>query len=195
MKYHKDTGAFTKSYALRRIEKGKWRNRPRLIDAVVQMMHDTHTESIVDFGAGVGISVGLLKEQGVKVAGFDGIDDVESISKGAVKQADLSLPQDFGEKWDWVMSIDVGEHIPPDRCAIFIENIVRHAAFGIVLTWALPGTPGAGHCNCLDANLIREYFLHFDFYRNDELTVQLSATVHRNIKKALQVFTKEKVLT
>ena len=52
---------------------------------------------------------------------------------------DLTLPQYGLPLYDWVMSLEVAEHIPQDYEAIFIDNIVRHAREGVVLSWAVPG--------------------------------------------------------
>merc|ERR1739842_266376 len=51
------------------------------------------------------------------------------------------------QRWDWAMSIEVGEHIPAESEDIFIDNITKHACKGIILSWAVPGQGGQGHIN------------------------------------------------
>jgi cyclopropane fatty-acyl-phospholipid synthase-like methyltransferase len=49
--------------------------------------------------------------------------------------------------FDWVLSLEVGEHLPKEHEASFIENLHRHNARGVVLSWALEGQGGTGHVN------------------------------------------------
>ena len=47
-------------------------------------------------------------------------------------------------------SFEVGEHIPPDFEYVYLENLVRHARIGIVLSWSQPNhypTRGLAHVN------------------------------------------------
>ncbi|CAL4133736.1 unnamed protein product, partial [Meganyctiphanes norvegica] len=77
----------------------------------------------------------------------DGADNIEEISSGFIHHLDLSIEVDLKERWDWAISIEVGEHIPPEREDVFIDNIAKHACKGIVLSWAVPGQQGNGHIN------------------------------------------------
>lgn len=60
---------------------------------------------------------------------------------------DLSLPQYLEQQYDWVMSLEVGEHLPKQYEQVLLENIARHAKVGVVLTWATPGQGGHAHVN------------------------------------------------
>jgi hypothetical protein len=64
-----------------------------------------------------------------------------------VKFMDLTVPQYVEKEYDWVMSLEVGEHIPKVYESIFIGNIVRHAKEGVLLSWGLPGQGGHHHVN------------------------------------------------
>ena len=59
----------------------------------------------------------------------------------------MSAPQDLGKQFDWVQSFEVGEHIPPKSTEIYIDNLVRHARNGLVLSWAIVGQGGFHHIN------------------------------------------------
>ena len=63
----------------------------------------------------------------------------EETSEGRVTYLDLTLPQYGLPLYDWVMSLEVAEHIPPKYEHIYIDNIVRHAKEGVILSWAKPG--------------------------------------------------------
>lgn len=41
----------------------------------------------------------------------------------------------------------MGEHLPADLAAAFLDNLARHARAGILLSWAIPGQAGHNHIN------------------------------------------------
>jgi len=49
--------------------------------------------------------------------------------------------------FDFVLCLEVGEHIPNEFEDTFLDNLATHARHGIVLSWALPGQGGVGHVN------------------------------------------------
>ena len=56
-----------------------------------------------------------------------------------VKFLDLTLPQYWLPRYDWVLSLEVLEHIPSDFETTVLDNIDRAAGHGVVLSWAVPG--------------------------------------------------------
>ena len=103
--------------------------------------------SVLDLGCGTGVYTKQLLENGIKSEGFDGNPNTPLISKGLCGVADLTQPQQFSKK-DWVLCLEVGEHIPKEYESTFIKNITSSATKGIVLSWAIPNQPGDGHVNC-----------------------------------------------
>ncbi|CAL4114078.1 unnamed protein product [Meganyctiphanes norvegica] len=79
--------------------------------------------------------------------GYDGAANIDEISSGFIQYLDLGKEVDLNERWDWAVSLEVGEHIPKESEDVFIDNIARHACKGIVLSWAVPGQNGQGHIN------------------------------------------------
>lgn len=79
--------------------------------------------------------------------GYDGALNIEEISKGFIHYLDLSQEHDLKERFDWVMSIEVGEHIPEKYERIFIQNLITHACKGLVLTWSSSSRSGHYHVN------------------------------------------------
>ncbi len=112
-------------------------------------------KSVVDLGAGAyGTYVRWMLDNGWEsVTGVDGSWGVEKLSKGLVKFGDLSLCLTVGDGRmiptipDWIISFEVGEHIPPEHAAIFMDNL-SVAKEGILMSWALPGQKGFHHVNC-----------------------------------------------
>eukprot|EP00971_Amphidinium_carterae_P210834 4183490-Amphidinium_carterae.1 len=107
--------------------------------------------SLADFGALDGQYARWLNDTGLVLAfAFDGIEGVNELTDGIVTQVDLSTPLEIPWRagFDWVMCLEVAEHIPPSREAQFLENLARHARKGLVLSWAPPEIEGEGHVNC-----------------------------------------------
>ena len=61
---------------------------------------------------------------------------------------DLTVPQYGLHLYDWVVSLEVAEHIDAKFEAIYLSNIVRHASEGVIISWAVPGQSGEQHINC-----------------------------------------------
>mmetsp|Transcript_2984 Transcript_2984/g.8726 ORF Transcript_2984/g.8726 Transcript_2984/m.8726 type:complete len:268 (-) Transcript_2984:208-1011(-) len=104
--------------------------------------------TIGDFGAGGGwYSTHFNKQPGLRSSPFDFSPKPGS----GVERLDLSrpAPPDIGV-FDWVLCLEVGEHIPREREATFLDNLANHARHGIVLSWAVPGQSGNGHINLRD---------------------------------------------
>src|SRR6266487_1650306 len=70
------------------------------------------SKSVVDLGCGPGRYVSLLRNSGVECDGYDGNPHTETLSGGLCGVLDLSAPVDLRHKYDWVLSLEVGEHIP-----------------------------------------------------------------------------------
>ena len=49
----------------------------------------------------------------------------------------------------------VGEHLPKVHEAAFVENLHRHNARGLVLSWATVGQGGTGHVNEQDNDYVK----------------------------------------
>merc|ERR1711959_250741 len=49
---------------------------------------------------------------------------------------------------DWVVSIEVGEHIEKAKEQAFLDNLATVARRGVILSWGVPGQTGYGHVNC-----------------------------------------------
>jgi len=104
--------------------------------------------TISDFGCGEGKYVIQLRALGgLHVTGYDGNPVTQRISQGTCSVANLAFPMDVGVS-DWIMAIEVVEHIPAEHEHQVLTNIVSHARCGIVLSWADLEQIGSGHFNC-----------------------------------------------
>ena len=73
--------------------------------------------------------------------GYDGSPTIEEITNGFVKHMDLTIPQTFNKTYDWVISISIGECIPRSLEHIYIENVVKAAKEGLVISWGYKLNP------------------------------------------------------
>uniref|UniRef100_A0A2C9KNZ4 Methyltransferase type 11 domain-containing protein n=1 Tax=Biomphalaria glabrata TaxID=6526 RepID=A0A2C9KNZ4_BIOGL len=106
-------------------------------------------KTVGSFGDGPGTYKELLHRLGhVKsYSSFDGAPFCDTVTGGLVSFLDLTAPQYGLPIFDWVVSIEVAEHIPAKFEEIYLDNLARHAREGIILSWAVPGQKGLSHVN------------------------------------------------
>ena len=102
--------------------------------------------SVLDLGCGVGHYAGPLRACGLTWRGYDGADNIEEATGGRVAFADVTAPLHL-DTADWVVALEVGEHLPEAFAETFLDNIARHAKRGALLSWAVPGQDGHHHVN------------------------------------------------
>ena len=112
----------------------------------VVVNNDFEYTKIIDIGCGDGSYTKYLKDAGFDCVGYDGNPYTVQLTNGLCKVADFSIKQDLG-KFNWVLSLEVAEHIPAEFEDVFIDNLHRHNTEGIILSWALPSHGGDGHVN------------------------------------------------
>ena len=85
---------------------------------------------------------------------YDGAPFSDSSSEGRVKFLDLSVPQYGLPVYDWIISLEVAEHIPQQYEQVYLSNLARHAGTGIILSWDAPGQDGLFHVNNRPLNYV-----------------------------------------
>lgn len=99
-------------------------------------------QSVLDLGCGLGQYGKFFADRfpSVRWLGIDGAERVEELTNGHVRFADLTegLPLFAQQRWDWVMSLEVAEHVPRSGEAVFVHNLLRYAEKGVILSWAPP---------------------------------------------------------
>ncbi|KAL7539051.1 hypothetical protein ACHAXR_009004 [Thalassiosira sp. AJA248-18] len=169
--------------------------------------------SVIDLGAGVGQLGMFLKKNkynGIEWFGFDADHDAIRPGGNNIQELkgvhaplmgdsvyvipnlcwiDASQPVDMEPK-DWVVSIEVGEHIDKVDEDTFIENLVRLSKRGVVLSWAVEGQGGHQHINCQNnIHIIRQMESRGMSY-NEEQSLKFRRSVSELpwLKKTLMVF-------
>lgn len=116
-------------------------------DSLTNFFKSENVKSLVDFGCGMGDYVKTFQKNNINAIGFDGNPNTPELTNNLCEVLDLSVPKKFDEPFDWVMSLEVGEHLPTQFEDIFIENLHNNNKYGIVLSWAVEGQGGDGHYN------------------------------------------------
>lgn len=115
---------------------------------IISMVDADPLVTINDFGAGVG-QYGqelLAARPKARYLGYDGAGNVEVFTKGFLQWFDLTTPLAL-PKADWVMSLEVGEHISHEKEMMVIRNLHAHNTKGLILSWAGVTQGGNGHIN------------------------------------------------
>jgi hypothetical protein len=102
--------------------------------------------TIVDIGCGNGKYVKNFNDHGIACIGFDGSPLTPEITGGICEVMDFSEPVDIG-KFEMVLCLEVGEHIPRQYEEVFIDNVCHATQKKIVMSWAAEGQGGNGHYN------------------------------------------------
>jgi hypothetical protein len=138
--------------------------------------------SLNDFGAGVGQYGHYLLSQDptIRYRGYDGASNVESVTNGFVQWFDLTVPLSLPVA-DWVISLEVGEHIPHKDEMNYVRNLHAHSCRGIIISWGNVLQGGHGHINNHRWSYIRDLFVELDYELDRELSDRMQAI---DIRKA-----------
>ena len=92
-------------------------------------------------------------------------------------------------KADWLLCMEVGEHIPPQFNEPFVSNLVSHARKGMVLSWSNVCDKGVGHVNCKSEDQVIGMMRAQEFNYDAKATGLLrNVTAWGYLKTTLMVF-------
>ena len=120
---------------------------------------------------------------------YDGAPFIETETNGSVKFLDLTIPQYGLPIYDWVICLEVAEHIPKEYEDTFLSNLVRHTKSGVILSWAVPGQHGHYHVNNKALSVVIKTLRKIGFDRNEKMSkfLQIQASNGR-FKSNLNVY-------
>ena len=144
-----------------------------LANAIGQFFNSVGANTVVDFGCGMGDYVKVMHYYQIHCEGFDGNPNTYNLTGGVGHVADLSQPLDLDQKYDWVLSLEVGEHLPKAYEKTFIENLDRHNTYGIVLSWAVKGQGGYGHFNEQNNDYVKDLLAQYGYINDIEAENEL----------------------
>ncbi|MEX0596586.1 MAG: hypothetical protein WD512_08800, partial [Candidatus Paceibacterota bacterium] len=120
---------------------------PNLASSLVSFLKDENVTSLADLGCGMGDYVKTFQKNNINAIGFDGNPNTPELTHNLCQVLDLSLAHKFDEPFDWILSLEVGEHLPKKFEDIFIQNLHNNNKYGMILSWAVKGQGGHGHFN------------------------------------------------
>ena len=137
-------------------------------------------KTVVDLGAGKGYYGKIFRRDDSPVAGwvgYDGALNVEEVTSGLVRFMDLTQPDAADTrpcvKGDWVLSLEVGEHIDRKYMESYLRNVRCHSREGAVISWARPTqTGGLNHVNMMEDDDVDKALARWGFVKDAELTRQ-----------------------
>jgi hypothetical protein len=125
----------------------------KLSEWIIKFLGDRGQTSIIDFGCGLGNYCKDIKDffgNWVDVLGVEGNKPKQAVYTNMIEQ-DLTksfLIDNF--PCNTAISLEVGEHIPKEHMATYLDNITHHCEKYLITSWAVRGQEGFGHVNCLD---------------------------------------------
>ena len=128
-----------------------------LSNAIVALAKSLNVTRAYDFGCGPGKYTVAFQAAGIDATGFDGNPLTATIPNCKV----LDLTTDFElDPVNFVLSLEVCEHVPKEFEAKLVSNIDKHVVPGgtLVLSWAIVGQGGFGHVNCQNNDYVINLF-------------------------------------
>lgn len=131
---------------------------------------------VASFGDGPGLYKKGITELG-EVASYDAFDGApftETTTDHRCQFLDLSVPiYHLEDKYDWVISMEVAEHIPKEYEQIYLDNLARYAKEGIILSWGKIGQGGHGHVNNQPLTYVLDQMAARGFKRDEDLSDEI----------------------
>lgn len=127
------------------IEKRKYSNS-QLAQAIVATLGP---QSVVDVGCGIGLLIREIAASGADVLGLEGTwldEDSMVLASDSYKRLDLEQPFSLDRRFDVCCSIEVAEHLAPERADSFVSNLCS-LSDAVVFSAAIGGQGGKGHKN------------------------------------------------
>ena len=138
--------------------------------------------SVLDVGAGLGQYGAYLQEHAPSVqwTGVDGAENIEQVTHGRVAFADTTdgLRPAQRRAYDFVMSIELAEHVPREGEAALMHTLTAHVRRSIILSWAELGRDdGWHHTNCQSSQYTECAMGLVGFRRDNDLQQRLRASL------------------
>lgn len=132
----------------------------KLSEWICNFIIEQEIETLTDFGCGLGQYCDDVESQTLCVAlGIEGNRPKNSVHRLIVeKDLTTDLIYDMDLTSELALSLEVGEHIPSEHMATYLDNITYHATQYLITSWAVRGQDGFGHVNCLDNHEILPEF-------------------------------------
>tara|TARA_R110000868_G_scaffold80943_1_gene229477 strand:- start:456 stop:1010 length:555 start_codon:yes stop_codon:yes gene_type:complete len=117
-----------------------------LCNELIKYINENNYKMTYDFGCGSGEYVKRFIAADIFTLGFDGNPQTETF--GCIVQ-DLTEDDKEPAPVDFILCLEVGEHIPAKHENTFVNNLLKNLNNGgiLVISWAVRGQGGYGHVN------------------------------------------------
>lgn len=132
----------------------------KLSEWICKFIIEQEIVTMIDFGCGLGQYCYDVESQTMcQALGVEGNIPKQAVHKH-IEELDLTtdLTNDMDLTSELALSLEVGEHIPAQHMATYLDNITYHAGEYLITSWAVRGQDGFGHVNCLDNHEILPEF-------------------------------------
>ena len=138
------SGVYDSVFFSEQIE-GSMRSASAVIPLILETFPDTH--SVVDIGCGAGGWLSVFRQHGVlDILGIDGSDagSLLQIPRDSFRELDLEKDLGLDRRFDLALSLEVAEHLSPERGAGFVADLCEFADV-VIFSAAIPGQGGTHH--------------------------------------------------
>jgi len=164
-----------------------------LKDAIIKFFHSVGAKSVLELGAGMGPYSKELKAKGFFISCYDGNPNTQDLTDGLCAVLDFSKPINL-TRHEWVLSLEVGEHIPQEFENIFLNNVDKGNEKGVIMSWAIEGQTGTSHVNNRNNSYIRSKFADMGYEPISEAEEALrTAATFSWFKNTIMVFKRKTV--
>jgi cyclopropane fatty-acyl-phospholipid synthase-like methyltransferase len=161
-----------------------------LVEEIANFFKRKDAKHIYDIGCGSGDYTFFLREAGLSCSGFDGNPFTRQDTNGVCEVMNFAIPQALS-KADYILCLEMGEHVPKQYEDIVIQNLHNSNARGIILSWAIPGQGGEGHFNEQSNQYIKSIFAGLGYINNlEEERILRDASTLPWFKNTIMVFEK-----
>lgn len=125
---------------------GSYQSAQMIIPIVLEYISP---KNVIDVGCGLGTWLKIFKEKGIDIMGIDGdyvSEDLRLIDNKEFISMDLRRKFEINKKFDLVMTLEVVEHLPPERGEGFIQDIIKLGDV-VLFSAAVPYQGGEEHIN------------------------------------------------
>ncbi|CAE7258339.1 unnamed protein product [Symbiodinium pilosum] len=133
----------------------------------------------MDLGCGCGQYLKVFDSLGFLSRGVDLNPYADELSSGLCTLGDITAPLEHQEPSDWILSLEVAEHVPAIFEGAFLENVNRHALQGVVMSWAARTQLDRGHVNMRDPDEVQTIFARLGFGYDEAASSMLRASAAR----------------
>eukprot|EP00908_Phaeocystis_cordata_P018189 Transcript_29588.p1 GENE.Transcript_29588~~Transcript_29588.p1 ORF type:complete len:239 (-),score=22.43 Transcript_29588:171-887(-) len=154
--------------------------------------------TVTELGAGVGLYQQAALDTGrvLSWTAYDGMPDIETLTQGRVRWADLSARQEARiVRSDYAISMEVAEHIPPLHQGNFVTNLDLANRHGLVISWSRWGSKASshGHLNPRTPEQVCEIFRAKGYHHNTNASrILRHCATYPFLKIGLMVFARDK---